>query len=157
TAPGATTHPAQQRLRPFSPVRFGRYTLVARLAQGGMGELFLAQLGESRDFQKLCVIKRMLPQLAHDPEVVERFTNEARVLVKLSYGSIAQEREFGPHGDTPYLALEYVDGKDLRRVAERARELQRTLPPGVSMQVMCRVLEAFSYAHRKRDDDGRAL
>lgn len=151
------TQPAQQRLRPFSPVRFGRYTLVARLAQGGMGELFLAQLGESRDFQKLCVIKRMLPQLAHDPEFVERFTNEARVLVKLSHGSIAQVLELGNHEDTPFLALEYVDGKDLRRVAQRAREQRQPLPLGVSIQVMCRVLEALSYAHRKRDDDGREL
>lgn len=152
------TQPQTQRLRPFSPMRFGRYTLVARLAQGGMGELFLAQLGGGgQGFQKLCVIKRMLPQLAHDPEFVERFTDEARVLVKLSHGSIAQVLELGTHDDSPFLALEYVDGKDLRRIAARARELGKPLPLGFVIQIVGRVLEALSYAHRKRDDDGREL
>ncbi|WP_434384007.1 protein kinase domain-containing protein [Melittangium boletus] len=141
------------RLRPFRPVPFGRYTLLTQLATGGMGEIFLARLEGMQGFEKLCVIKKILPQLAADPEFVERFVGEARTLVKLSHGSIAQVLDMGLQEGEAFMALEYVDGKDLRKVAARARDKQRTLPLSFVLFVMGRVLDALAYAHRKKGDD----
>src|SRR6186713_429465 len=105
------------RLRPFKAIPFGRYTLVSPLASGGMGEIFLALKREEGGAGKVCVIKRILPHLGADPEFVERFVNEARTLVRLEHPSIAQVLDMGLQEGEPFLAIEYVDGKDVRRVA----------------------------------------
>jgi eukaryotic-like serine/threonine-protein kinase len=123
------------------------------LSVGGMGEIFLARLEGAQGFEKLCVIKKILPHLAQDENFVGRFVNEARILVKLTHGSIAQVLDMGLHGGEPYLALEYIDGKDLRKVAARSRERGMPLPLTFVLFVMSRVLDALAYAHRKRDDD----
>jgi eukaryotic-like serine/threonine-protein kinase len=131
--------------------------LLSPLSTGGMGELFLARLEGAQGFHKLCVIKKIRAQLAEDVNFIERFVNEAKTLVKLSHGSIAQVLDMGMVDGQPYLALEYVDGKDLRRVAARAKDRQQTLPVSFVLFVMTRVLDALAYVHRKRDDDEREL
>src|SRR6478672_1793622 len=115
-------------LRPFRPMPFGRYTLLFPLSTGGMGEIYLARLEGAQGFEKLCVIKKILPQLAADQEFVERFVGEARTLVRLSHGSIAQVLDMGLHEGEAYMALEHVDGKDLRKVGARVRDRQVPLP-----------------------------
>ncbi|MFT3711040.1 MAG: serine/threonine-protein kinase [Archangium sp.] len=127
------------------------------LSTGGMGEIFLAQLQGSHGFDKLCVIKKILPHLAQDQDFVSRFIDEARILVKLSHGSIAQVLDMGVHDGSPYIALEFVDGKDLRRVVSRMRERNLPLPLSFVLSVMIRVLDALAYAHRKRGDDDADL
>ncbi|WP_141592703.1 protein kinase [Myxococcus sp. AB056] len=151
----SSTQPA--RLRPFRPQPFGRYTLLSQLATGGMGEIYLARLEGAQGFEKLCVIKKILPQLAADSDFVERFVGEARTLVRLSHGSIAQVLDMGLHEDEAYMALEHVDGKDLRKVAARVRDRQMPLPVTFILYTMGRVLDALAYAHRKKDDDGEDL
>ncbi|WAM25623.1 serine/threonine-protein kinase [Myxococcus sp. NMCA1] len=151
----SSTQPA--RLRPFRPQPFGRYTLLSHLATGGMGEIYLARLEGAQGFEKLCVIKKILPQLAADTDFVERFVGEARTLVRLSHGSIAQVLDMGLHEDEAYMALEHVDGKDLRKVAARVRDRQMPLPVTFILYTMGRVLDALAYAHRKKDDDGEDL
>ncbi|MFP2934185.1 serine/threonine protein kinase, partial [Pyxidicoccus sp. 3LG] len=151
----ASTQPA--RLRPFRPQPFGRYTLLSHLATGGMGEIYLARLEGAQGFEKLCVIKKILPQLAADTEFVERFVGEARTLVRLSHGSIAQVLDMGLHEGEAYMALEHVDGKDLRKVGARVRDRQVPLPLTFILYTMGRVLDALAYAHRKKDDDGEEL
>ncbi|MFZ5442559.1 MAG: serine/threonine-protein kinase, partial [Myxococcota bacterium] len=146
-----------QRLRPFRPQAFGRYTLLLPLSTGGMGEIFLAQLQGAHGFDKLCVIKKILPQLAEDRDFVARFVDEARTLVKLSHGNIAQVLDMGVNDGAPFIALEFVDGKDLRRVVARMRERNLPLPLSFVLVVMTRVLDALAYAHRKRSDDDREL
>ena len=146
-----------QRLRPFKPLRFGRYTLLMPISTGGMGEIFLAQLEGSHGFDKLCVIKKILPHLAQDQDFVSRFVDEAHILVKLSHGNIAQVLDMGVHEGEPYIALEFVDGKDLRRVLARMRDRQLPLPLSFVLSVMTRVLDALAYAHRKRGDDDHEL
>ncbi len=125
------------------------------LSTGGMGEIFLAQLQGSHGFDKLCVIKKILPHFAQDPDFVSRFVDEARTLVKLSHGNIAQVLDMGINEGEPYISLEFIDGKDLRRVLSRMRERNLPLPLSFVLTVMTRVLDALAYAHRKRgDDDG---
>jgi len=148
---------ASQRLRPFKPQRFGRYTLLMPISTGGMGEIFLGRIEGAHGFDKLCVIKKILPHLAQDPEFVERFVNEARILVKLSHGNIAQVLDMGVQDGAPYIALEFVDGKDLRRVLARMRDRKLPIPMSFILTVMTRVLDALAYAHRKRGEDDRDL
>ena len=103
------------------PRPFGRYTLLANLAQGGMGALYLGCQGES-GMEKLCVIKTVLPHLA-DKEYVARFRDEAKVVVRLSHGNLVPVFDAGlakaDGAEELYLAMEYVDGKDLRAVWNR--------------------------------------
>jgi serine/threonine protein kinase len=152
-----TGSPPNNRLRPFHPLPFGRYTLLMPLATGGMGEIFLARLGGPAGFEKFCVIKKILPALAQDRAFVERFMGEARVLVRLTHGSIAQVLDMGTVDGEPYMALEFVDGKDLRRLVSRVRETGTAIPVEVALFVMGRVLEALAYAHRKRDEQDREI
>ncbi len=151
------THASTQRLRPFKPQRFGRYTLLMPISSGGMGEVFLARLEGPHGFDKLCVIKQILPALAEDHDFTERFVNEARVLVKLAHGNIAHVLDMGVHEGSPFIALEFIDGKDLRRVLGRMRERQLPVPLSFVLFVMVRVLDALAYAHRKVDDDENEL
>jgi len=148
---------ASQRLRPFKPLRFGRYTLLMPLSTGGMGEVFLARLEGSHGFDKPCVIKKILPHLAKEPGFVSRFVDEGHILVKLSHGNIAQVLDMGVQDEAPYIALEFIDGKDLRRVLARTRERTLPLPLSFVLSVMSRVLDALAYAHRKRSEDDREL
>ncbi|MBS1152145.1 MAG: pkn6K, partial [Myxococcaceae bacterium] len=147
----------QTRLRPFKPTQFGRYTLLMPLASGGMGEIFLARLEGVQGFEKQCVIKKILPHLTQEEDFVTRFVNEAKTLVQLQHGSIAQVLDMGLHEGEPYLALEFVDGKDLRKVAARARERNMPLPLTFVLYTMSRVLDALAYAHRKRDDEEKEI
>src|SRR5688572_17191416 len=107
--------PQGLRLRPFRSTPFARYSLLAPLSSGGMGELDLARLTGAQGFEKLCVIKKILPQLASDAEFAQRFANEAKTLVRLSHGAIAQVLDMGVYEGESYIAMEYVDGKDLRK------------------------------------------
>ncbi len=147
----------QTRLRPFKPTQFGRYTLLMPLATGGMGEIFLARLEGVQGFEKQCVIKKILPHLTQEEDFVTRFVNEAKTLVQLQHGSIAQVLDMGLHEGEPYLALEFVDGKDMRKVAARARERNMPLPLTFVLYTMGRVLDALAYAHRKRDDEEKEI
>ncbi|MBS2032817.1 MAG: protein kinase [Deltaproteobacteria bacterium] len=148
---------AAKGLRPFAPQSFGRYTLLAPLASGGMGEVYLGRLEGVEGFEKLVVIKKILPQLAHDDDFRGRFVSEARVLVKLHHGSVAQVLDMGEREGELYIALEFVDGKDLRKVAARCKERGHTVPLGLTLFVMMRVLDALAYAHRKKDEADQDL
>ncbi|MGC4122869.1 MAG: protein kinase [Myxococcales bacterium] len=148
---------AKAGLRPFSPTRFGRYTLLAPLATGGMAQVFLARVTGVEGFEKLFVIKKILAHLAADEYFVDRFLDEGKILVKLQHGSIAQVIDMGKEGDEYYIAMEFVDGKDLRKVAARCRDQAVLLPTGLALFIFVRSLDALAYAHRKRDEQDREL
>src|SRR4051795_12262546 len=95
------------------PKVFGRYLLLKRLSRGGMGEIFLAKLGEIQGFEKPVIIKKVLPQLAADEEFVRRFIDEAQVAIKLNHANIAPVYEVGKVDGDYFLAIEYVEGRDL--------------------------------------------
>src|ERR1051325_7278149 len=95
--PSIDTGPHSQpfgRQDPSLPQVFGRYLLVQRLSRGGMGEIFLAKHGLS-GFEKLAVIKKVLPHLVADEQFISRFVDEAQVAIKLSHVNVAQVFEVG--------------------------------------------------------------
>jgi serine/threonine-protein kinase len=142
---------------PEMPKVFGRYLLLRPLSRGGMGEVFLATSGELSGFEKLCVIKKVLPHLAEDQEFIRRFIDEAQVAIKLAHANIASVFEVGMADGEYFLALEYVEGRDLRRMLARLFERGERLPIDLALFVVREVASGLAYAHRKTDTAGRPL
>ncbi len=139
------------------PKVFGRYLLLRPLSRGGMGEVFLATSGELSGFEKLCVIKKVLPHLAEDQEFIRRFIDEAQVAIKLAHANIASVFEVGMADQEYFLALEYVEGRDLRRMLARLYERGERLPIDLALLVVREVASGLAYAHRKTDTSNRPL
>jgi serine/threonine protein kinase len=139
------------------PLVFGRYLLLKRLSRGGMGEIFLAKLGEIQGFEKLVIIKKILPHLGADQEFIKRFIDEAQVAIKLNHANIAPVFEVGRVEGEYFLAIEYIEGRDLRRLIARQREERTRLPPDLCMFIVRELANGLAYAHRKTDDQGRSL
>jgi eukaryotic-like serine/threonine-protein kinase len=145
--------PAEQQL----PQVFGRYLLLKRLSRGGMGEIFLAKLGEIQGFEKLVIIKKILPHLVADQEFIKRFIDEAQVAIKLQHANVAPVFEVGKVDGEYFLAIEYIEGRDLRRMITRQREERTRLPSDLAMFVVREMANGLAYAHRRTDESGRSL
>jgi serine/threonine protein kinase len=138
------------------PQVFGRYLLLQRLSRGGMGEIFLAKHGLA-GFEKLCVIKKVLPHLAADEQFISRFIDEAQVAIKLQHVNIAQVFEVGRVGDEYFLALEFVEGRDLRRTLGVLGQRRLRLPVDLALFVGRELANGLAYAHRRTSNDGSSL
>ena len=141
---------------PSLPQVFGRYLLVQRLSRGGMGEIFLAKHGLA-GFEKLAVIKKVLPHLAADEQFISRFVDEAQVAIKLQHVNVAQVFEVGRVGDEYFLALEYVDGRDLRRTLALLGHRKQRLPVDLALFIARELANGLAYAHRRTTTDGASL
>ena len=108
---------------PAEATRFGKYSLVARLATGGMAEIFLARLQGAAGFEKLVCLKRILPHLARDKQFVDMFLNEARLAARLDHPNIVSIFDLGEANGNYFIAMEFIDGPSLRAVAKRAKML----------------------------------
>jgi eukaryotic-like serine/threonine-protein kinase len=144
------------RVDPSLPQVFGRYLLVQRLSRGGMGEIFLAKHGLA-GFEKLAVIKKVLPHLAADQSFISRFVDEAQVAIKLQHVNIAQVFEVGRVGDEYFLALEYVEGRDLRRMLAYLNVHKQRLPVDLALFIGRELANGLAYAHRRTSSDGASL
>jgi len=142
---------------PIATKMLGRYELLFLLGQGGMGEVHLARLTGVGGFEKLCIVKTILPQMQADPQFVDRFHHEARVLVHLTHSNIAQVYDMGDYERTLYMAIEYVPGVDLSRVQSRLSASGNVLPLSMALYIGQQIAEALGYAHRKSGPDGTAL
>jgi serine/threonine protein kinase len=139
------------------PVRFGRYILLDRINVGGMAEVFRGKMEGVQGFERMVALKRILPNIAADPDFIEMFVDEAKLAVQLQHANIAQIFDLGTVDDSYYIAMEYVSGTDLRSMWDRARQRNRLLPIAMSCHVMQRVCEGLDAAHRKKDDQGNDI
>src|SRR5438477_5290677 len=131
--------------------RLGRYELLARLATGGMGEIFLARLEGVAGFEKLYVVKRILPHLADDGRFRQMLIAEARIASKLSHANICQVYELGETEGQLYIAMEYLDGITLLPLLRRASKQQAPLDLGLVGGVLQQCCDALHYAHELKD------
>jgi serine/threonine-protein kinase len=127
------------------------------LGQGGMGEVHLARLTGAAGFEKLCIVKTILPQMMTDPQFVDRFHHEAKVLTHLTHSNIAQVYDMGDVDQTLYMAIEYVAGVDLSRVIDRVKGMGSLVPLPIAVMLGQQICEALGYAHRKIGADGAVL
>ncbi len=140
-----------------SPLLFGRYQLLERIARGGMAEVFKAKSYGVEGFEKVVVLKRILPELAQNQSFVDMFLHEARLSVALSHANIVQVFDLGREEDTYFIAMEYVLGADLAQCLRKCRREGRAVPVEIAVLIVCEVARALDYAHRRKDARGRNL
>lgn len=152
-----------QRLPAFLPTEakpgqvFGDYTLEERIALGGMAEVWQARRRGVEGFQKRVAIKKILSHLTGSPDFVNMFIDEAKLAAQLNHNNIIQIYDLGKVGDDFFIAMEYVDGKDLRTILTTGRKKERPLPVELALLIASRLARALDYAHRKRDFENQAL
>ncbi|MFN7147789.1 MAG: serine/threonine-protein kinase, partial [Myxococcota bacterium] len=139
------------------PAQFGRYQLLERIAAGGMAEVFLARSFGVEGFEKRLVIKRILPELAQNPRFVQMFVHEAKLSVSLAHPNIVQVFDLGKVGDDPYMAMEYIQGRDLTQVLRVLRRNGERLPIPIAVTIAAAVARGLAYAHARAAPDGRPL
>jgi len=130
----------------------GRYTILGKLADGGMAEIFLATQHGAEGFEKLIVLKRILTPYSADPQFRNMMLDEAHISMSLQHSNIAQVLDLGVAGGRYFLALELVDGWDLERILQRAYGAGIVWPAALSLYVVACVCRALAYAHAKVRD-----
>jgi len=139
------------------PIQFGKYTLFERIGRGGMADVFKGRVQGPAGFERVFVVKRILPHLSDDPQFTRMFIEEAKLSARLNHPNIVQVFELGAVDKEYFIAMEYVRGRDL---AETMRTLwARIGPPRPELvayigREMCR---ALAYAHDLTGDDGEPL
>jgi tRNA A-37 threonylcarbamoyl transferase component Bud32 len=124
-----------------------RYDVLDRIAVGGMAEVFLAKAYGAHGFEKTLAIKRILPELARDPEFEERFIAEAKVAVRLSHTNVVQVFDFGRFAGSLFIAMEYVDGLDLAALLRRFKERHERVPLPAAFQIAIELTRGLDFAH----------
>jgi len=139
--------------------RFGKYTFIATLGRGGMADVYLALQSGPVGFRKLVVVKK----LRADVDVTEEDTyramllDEARLAARLRHPHVVQTLEVGIHDGEHFMAMEYLEGQPLGRVATAAHRAGKPMEPSLVVQIVMDVLSGLHYAHELRDFDGTPL
>ncbi len=137
---------------------FGRYRLVDRLGEGGMSELFVAEVAGAEGFTRNFVLKRLRPELAREKEAVSQFIDEARMQAGLVHSNIVPVFDFGVVAGEYFMTQEYIVGRDLARFVGRYIEQHDAgLPEAMAYYIAHETLQALSYAHEQRDKVGSPM
>jgi serine/threonine protein kinase len=139
------------------PIAFGKYYLLDRINIGGMAEVWRAKMYGESGFEKLVAIKRILPNIAEDEEFITMFIDEAKISVQLTHPNIAQVFDLGRIGDSYFIAMEYVAGRDLKAIFDRGRKRGEPAPIPLTCYAIAKMCEGLDHAHRKRDAAGLEL
>ncbi len=140
------------------PDRFGQYEILEKIASGGMAELYKAKRTGVEGFQKIVAIKKILPHLAEDEAFVTMFADEAKLAAQLNHPNIIHIYDLGKiQAGGYFIAMEYVDGRDLRALQQAAASSGVPLPVPLAVYIASKVASALDYAHRRRDAEGREL
>lgn len=141
----------------FKPRQFGKYQLLDRIAVGGMAELFRAKLTGAQGFEKLIAIKKILPNLSGEENLVTAFIDEAKLAALLHHENIIQIYDFGSMDDQYFIAMEYLFGKDLRTISRTARDKDQPLEMENILYIMSRICAGLDYSHNLKDLQGKPL
>ena len=148
----------RHRTADLEPTSFGgRYTLLRRLAIGGMAEIYLARQAAMAGFEKEIVIKRLRAELADDPRIVEMFLDEARIGALLNHPNIVHVYDVDEHDGVPYIAMEYILGEELNELCRRGIALGKFLPLEHAVELMRQAAAGMGHFHAKRGPEGSAL
>jgi eukaryotic-like serine/threonine-protein kinase len=134
-----------------------KYRLVGQLAKGGMAELFLARAAGIGGFERLLVIKRILPELSRDPEVVRMLLDEARTAATLQHANIVQVFDVDMVDGNVFFAMEYLQGQHVLALLERARSGGARIPLENAIAIAIAVAAGLHYAHERWGTDGKPL
>jgi len=133
---------------------FGKYEVLRKLATGGMAEIFLARVRGIVGFEKLVVLKRILPNIAEDPAFVKMFLDEARLAATLQHPNIADVYDVGSEGKFYFFTMEFIHGADARTLRLQAHRTGKPIPLAHALAMIHGTASALAYAHDKAGPDG---
>ncbi|RMH44304.1 MAG: serine/threonine protein kinase [Deltaproteobacteria bacterium] len=137
--------------------QLGRYHLLDRIAFGGMAEIYRAKTFDADGHAHMVAVKRVLAHLAEDDDFIQMLVDEAKIAGLLKHPNIARVYEFArAHGEY-FIAMEHVDGKDLRTILERCRQQRRSMPPQHAAYIAAEIAAGLHAAHTAVDRSGRPL
>ena len=139
--------PGRWLLASPAPDSFGKYEILARVAAGGMAEVFKARQEGLEGFRRTLAIKRILPHLSSNSEFVDLLIDEAKVAGLLNHANIVQILDLGQTDGHYYIAMEYVAGQDLGAVLTRCENKRITLPLPHAVFIALEILKGLDYAH----------
>jgi serine/threonine protein kinase len=139
-----------------APEEFGPYLVYERLGQGGMATVHRAEK-RGVGIRKPIALKRLLPHVAADPELVKLFVDEARLASRLHHANVAQTYELGKVGEIFFIAMEYASGPTLTQIVRQSQQAAGEIPLTVTVNILSQVCEALDYAHNLCDESGASL
>jgi len=137
--------------------KLGKFELIRQIAVGGMAELYLARTMGIEGFEKLVVVKRILPQYADNQQFVSMFLNEARLSATLHHPNIAQVYDIGVENGDYFFSMEYIHGEDLGRLHVASIENGVPMSLDAALTLVAGLCAGLHYAHTKAGPDGRPL
>ena len=149
--------PRVEEEEPADGVKFGQYVLVEKIATGGMAEVWKARMRGVEGFQKIVAIKKILPHLSDNQDFIEMFIDEAKLAAQLNHNNIIHIYDLGKIQSSYYIAMEYIDGYDLKTILRRGEERDHPMGIELALFVASKVASALDYAHRKKDFDEREM
>ena len=141
----------------MTPTRIGPYEVLRMLGHGGMAEVFLVRAHFGRYAGRELALKRLLPSLEADPDATRLFTAEASLSRNLHHKNIVEVVDVGQEGDTIYMVMEFIDGRDAGQIVKRCRQKNVFWPIDFALYLTTALLEALDYAHGATGPDGQVL
>lgn len=141
----------------FEPKQFGKYFLLQKLAMGGMAEIYKAKTYGVDGFEKLLVIKRILPHCSADKDFITMLIDEAKLSVLLSHANIVQVYDLGKVAEDYYISMEFIHGVNLRDIMYRCREDRLPISTDIAVYIASEICKGLDYAHRKTDHNNKPL
>jgi serine/threonine protein kinase len=135
----------------------GKYEILRKLAMGGMAEIYLARVSGTAGFEKLVVLKRILPTIAEDPKLVQMFLDEARLAATLRHPNIADVYDVGDDDGIVFFTMEFVHGQDVRTIRIDAKQQSQPVPLGVGLAIVHGTASALEHAHELTGPDGKSI
>jgi serine/threonine protein kinase len=133
------------------------YEMIHKVAEGGMGIVYEAYQRGSGNFKKVVAVKLIREEYSAIEEFQKNFIGEARLVADLIHTNIVQTYHLGQVGGQYFMVMEFVRGVNLEQLLERHRALRRTMPVDIAAFIVSRIARGLSYAHQKRDSEGRLL
>jgi eukaryotic-like serine/threonine-protein kinase len=140
------------------PSWFGQYRLTSRIATGGMAEVYLGRhISPDGRFGPLVAVKRLLPHLVKDTQIVRMFLNEARITAQIDHPNVVRVIDLGHEAGEPYICMELLDGFTLAELRRKTAEEGRRLPLGITLRVLSDACRGLDAAHGAKDEEGKPL
>ena len=143
--------------KPPSGGEFGQYVIEERIATGGMADVFKARMMGMEGFQKTVAIKRILSNLSENEDFVRMFIDEAKLAAQLNHNNIIHIYDLGKVDRSHYIAMEFIEGRDLRSILSECKERRLVMPIKLALHIAILLASALDYAHKKRDFEDRDL
>lgn len=137
--------------------RLDRYELLALVAEGGMGQVWLARLVGKHGFEKLVAVKTLLPKFAADPKFQQMFLDEARIASGIEHSNVAHILDLGEQNDVLYLVMELVDGEALSKLTRVLGKANIDFPIEIGLRIIADTCAGIHAAHELRGPDGREI